>query len=431
MSPLFKKYRPNVKIDDLCYKAIRGKDAPCENCPLKDVFVEFKDQKFENKTMVSSVLHYLSVPQFEATIVIEEKQEQTLFNTKPIEVEDIDNALGIKNVNRLHLDVDELMTSKQSGYITLINVCDYLKNIETSSQKDVDEAMTIIDDRLKIQGYKDFIYRYNDSTLAVLIFTARKTEALEKVESIFNDLSREISLLEYNVKWDYNLSLIRYPNDIRNISRLEKVLNTARDESIALGLNSIYVFGDKGGRRAERGQYVLDLIDEAIAKDEFELFIQPIVSSKDDRTPIYGEALLRLKDHNKNFVSPSEFVPIANANNRMFGVEMTMLNQIGELWRANGYTIFQHAGVEKLSINISASTLQNPDFVAKVTQICKKFKFGKKFLQFEITEKVVEENIDIITNHIKDLAQYNISWAVDNFGTGYSDFSELLRIGFD
>ena len=323
------------------------------------------------------------------------------------------------------------MTSKQSGYITLINVCDYLKNIETSSQKDVDEAMTIIDDRLKIQGYKDFIYRYNDSTLAVLIFTARKTEALEKVESIFNDLSREISLLEYNVKWDYNLSLIRYPNDIRNISRLEKALNTARDESIALGLNSIYVFGDKGGRRAERGQYVLDLIDEAIAKDEFELFIQPIVSSKDDRTPIYGEALLRLKDHNKNFVSPSEFVPIANANNRMFGVEMTMLNQIGELWRANGYTIFQHAGVEKLSINISASTLQNPDFVAKVTQICKKFKFGKKFLQFEITEKVVEENIDIITNHIKDLAQYNISWAVDNFGTGYSDFSELLRIGFD
>ena len=159
MSPLFKKYRPNGKIDDLCYKAIRGKDAPCENCPLKDVFVEFKDQKFENTTMVSSVLHYLSVPQFEATIVIEEKQEQTLFNTKPIEVEDIDNALGIKNVNRLHLDVDELMTSKQSGYITLINVCDYLKNIETSSQKDVDEAMTIIDDRLKIQGNKDFIYR--------------------------------------------------------------------------------------------------------------------------------------------------------------------------------------------------------------------------------------------------------------------------------
>ena len=431
VSPLFKLYRPNIKVGDLCYKAIMGKDAPCANCPLKDVFVEFKDSKFENKTMVASVLHYLSVPQVEATIVIEEKQEQTLFNTKPIEIGDIDNALGIKNINRLHVDIDELMTSKQSGYITLINVCDYLKNVETTSQKDVDEAMTFIADRLKIQGYKDFIYRYNDSTLAVLIFTAKKTEALEKVESIFNNLSREITLLEYNVKWDYNLSLVRYPNDIRNISRLDKVLNTARDESIALGPNSIYVFGDKGGRRAERSQYVLSLIDEAIQKDKFELFIQPIVSSKDDKTPIYGEALLRLKDHNKNFVSPGEFVPIANANNRMFGVEMSILNQIGELWRANGYTIFQHAGVERISVNISASTLQHPDFVTKVTQICKKFKFGKKFLQFEITEKVVEENIDIIANHIKDLAQFNISWAVDNFGTGYSDLSELLKIGFE
>ena len=431
ISPLFKEYRPNVKIGELCYKAIRQKDAPCENCPLKEVFVEFKDPKFENKSMIASVLHYLSAPQVEATIVIEEKAEKTLFNTKPVELGDVDSVLGIKNANRLHVDIDELMSSKQAGYIVLVNVCDYLKNVETTSQKDVDDAMMVITDRLRTQGYKDLIYRYNDSTLAILLSTPKKTEALEKAEELFKSLSNEISLLEYNVKWNYNLSLIRYPNDIRSGSRIEKVLNTARDESIALGPNSIYVFGDKGGRRAERNQYVLDLIDEAIAKDKFELFIQPIVSTKDDKTPVYGEALLRLKDHNKNFVSPSEFVPIANANNRMFGVEMSILNQIGELWRANGYTIFQHAGVEKISINISASSLQNPDFVTKVAQVCKKFKFGKKFLQFEITEKVIEENLDIIANHIKDLAQYNISWAVDNFGTGYSDLSELLKLGFE
>ena len=431
VSPLFKEYRPNVKIGELCYKAIRNKEAPCENCPLKDVFVEFKDAKFENKTMVASVLHYLSVPQVEATIVIEEKEEKTLFNTKPIEIGDVDNSLGIKNAHRLQVDVDELMTLKQTGYIGLINVCDYLKNIEISSQKDVDEAMAVVTDRLKILGYKDMVYRYNDSTLAVLLLTARKNEALEKAEEIFKSISNEISLLEYNVKWNYNLALVRYPNDIRNISRLEKVLNTSRDESIALGPNSIYVFGDKGGRKAERTQYILDLIDEAIQKDKFELFIQPIVSMQDDKTPIYGEALLRLKDHNKVFVSPSEFVPVANANNRMFGVEMSILNQIGELWRANGYTIFQHAGVERVSVNLSASTLQNPDFVSKVVQICKKFKFAKKFLQFEINEKVVEENLDIIANHIKDLAQYNLSWAVDNFGTGRSDLSELLKVGFE
>lgn len=427
ISDSIKDKKPEIQEGDFCYQAIKGEKAPCAHCPLKESIIEYHD-KVENKDLVSSILTYYISPNIETAILVEEKQKD---NTSTLQIDDMDPYISIQSISALKKKVSALLGKKSIGYIALLDIDSYTKQVELISQDEVNKALSILCDKLQANGYQDKIYRFNDSTLAFVLENCPRPEALAHIEKIFDISSQDIQLNEYELKWNYHCSLVMVPNDIRDINRFDRVINTAREESIALGLNCTYIYGEKGGRQSERKKYILDFIDEAIEKNKFEIYIQPIVGLADEKTPLYGEVLLRLKDPQRGFIPPNEFIPIANANNRMFGIEMSILNQVGDLWKTYGFTIFHHVGVERISINLSSSTLNNPDFVAKVTQICRKYKFAKQFLQFEINERILKENLDVIVGHMKDLKEYNISWALDNFGTGNSDLNDLLLLGFN
>lgn len=428
ISDTIKEKIPDIKVGNVCYKKIANKNKPCLKCPLKEAIVTYENDLF-GKDLVGSILNYFIAPSIEAAVLVENKE--VVETNKNIIIDDIDSILSIKNINALYKDFDEIIKAKAKGYIALLNIDNYNNQVEFISQEEMNKLLIILCNKLQAIGYNDNIYRFNDSTFVFILNEAKRPDALASIEKIFETAYEPIQTGDYEMKFNFHCSLAMFPNDIKDTSRLDRVLNTCRDESIALGLNCTYIYGEKGGRQSERRKYILDFIDDAIAKDKFEIFIQPIVDLSDNKTPIYGEVLLRLRDPQRGFIPPNEFVPIANANDRMFGIEMSILNQVGELWKSYGYNIFHQVGVERISVNISSSSIRNPEFEKRVTQICRKYKFPKNFLQFEINERMIKDNIDDIVNHIGTLKEYGISWSLDNFGTAGSDINKLIEYGFN
>jgi len=160
---------------------------------------------------------------------------------------------------------------------------------------------------------------------------------------------------------------------------------------------------------------------QAMVRDELEIMYQPQVDCVLGRI-IGVEALLRWKHSAKGYISPAEFIPLAE--------EMGLIIPIGEwvLRRACAQMQAWHreSGITvALSVNLSVRQLHDERLVDKVRLILAGTGLEPRYLEMEITENVAmkDEQLDVL----RELRNLGISLSVDDFGTQYSSLSYLKR----
>jgi diguanylate cyclase (GGDEF)-like protein/PAS domain S-box-containing protein len=136
------------------------------------------------------------------------------------------------------------------------------------------------------------------------------------------------------------------------------------------------------------------------------------------------EALLRLPHPNLGSVSPDRFIAIAEENGLIHSLGKWVLEEACRqlmLWNA------KRESPVCVAINISPLQLIRPDFLTEVQQAVSESGIDPKWLEMEITERVVL-NVDEIGKRMTELAAMGIRFAVDDFGTGYSSLQHLHRL---
>ncbi|MBR0894060.1 EAL domain-containing protein [Bradyrhizobium tropiciagri] len=162
---------------------------------------------------------------------------------------------------------------------------------------------------------------------------------------------------------------------------------------------------------------------EAMAKDEFSLFYQPLYDLHLDR--ICGfEALLRWHHPKRGLVPPDQFIPIAE--------EIGLIGPLGEwvLNRACEQAV-TWPGEMKLAVNVSAVQFRDPDFIDVVVNALAASKLSPRRLELEITESVFLANSNETLATLHKLKAQGVRIALDDFGTGYSSLSYLRSFPFD
>ncbi|MPM33915.1 hypothetical protein SDC9_80496 [bioreactor metagenome] len=146
------------------------------------------------------------------------------------------------------------------------------------------------------------------------------------------------------------------------------------------------------------------------------LQFQPILNLKTNS--ICGfEALARLRTEKLGYVSPTEFIPIAEKTKLIIPIGKEIIVQALQfLNKINGH------GNEAVSvaINVSAIQLLRPDFTSSLLEIIQKMKVNPQNIGIEITESVFSSDYDYINAIILELREAGLHIAIDNFGTGYS-----------
>lgn len=140
------------------------------------------------------------------------------------------------------------------------------------------------------------------------------------------------------------------------------------------------------------------------------------------------EALIRWKDKDGAFISPADFIPIAEKNGTIIQIGDFVLDaSIGTFmeWKKRfNYNMF-------LSINISSIQYSRPDFVPKVMACVNKFGMDPNELELEITESVLIDDFKAVVNKMEELRDYGIKVSLDDFGTGFSSLSYLRGLPID
>jgi diguanylate cyclase (GGDEF)-like protein/PAS domain S-box-containing protein len=170
-------------------------------------------------------------------------------------------------------------------------------------------------------------------------------------------------------------------------------------------------------------------IREGLESGQFEVFYQPIVSAHTGRL-IAAEALVRWNHPTRGFVTPSEFIPVAEAT----GLIVLLGRQVlwdalrqAQVWRQSGMV----DGDFYVSVNLSAHQLQEPDLVDDVSRALADSGLPPEALVLEVTESALIENLDVTLPRLQALSGLGVRLAVDDFGTGYSSLSYLADLPID
>lgn len=168
------------------------------------------------------------------------------------------------------------------------------------------------------------------------------------------------------------------------------------------------------------------IVDDAIENESFEVFIQPIFDLKTKKFT-GGESLIRLRDPDGKLISPALFIPEAEKNGTILELGDISIKKTCEFIR-DGH--LQELGIQKININLSMVQCMQDNIVEHIIEILDQFDIPKSMIRFEITETITATNPDKLKEVMEDLGSYGIEFALDDYGTGYSNTSRLLEFPF-
>ena len=168
-------------------------------------------------------------------------------------------------------------------------------------------------------------------------------------------------------------------------------------------------------------------LHDAIEMKSFMLYFQPQFSTKTGK--LRGcEALIRWQDTEGNFISPAEFIPLAERSGGIIAIGNWVLNEAMMTylhWRNQ----LGFSGI--ISINISAIQMKKENFVSNVLGIIRRLNIDPGDIELEITESVFIDDFDEMIEKISALREYGIRISLDDFGMGYSSLSYLKNLPID
>ena len=168
-------------------------------------------------------------------------------------------------------------------------------------------------------------------------------------------------------------------------------------------------------------------IRRCIHEHRFEVYYQPTYYLDEYR--LHGaEALVRMHDDTVGFVSPEEFIPMAEQMGVIEQIDDYVLSEVCA-FLASGVPA-QH-GMDCINVNLSVIQCMRPGFFEHIIGIVDSYRIDHSLINFEITESVGAENYEKLAVVAHRLKSAGFSLSMDDYGTGYSNMEGIFSLNFD
>ena len=218
-----------------------------------------------------------------------------------------------------------------------------------------------------------------------------------------------------------------YPGDGADVDTLLRNADAAMYHAKEHGRNNYQFFTQDMNARALERLSLERSLRRALERDELRLHYQPQYDIASGRM-VGMEALIRWQHPEHGLVLPGRFMQFAEESGLILPIGEWVLQEACRQNRA-----WQDAGLPRLrvSVNISALQFRQADFVDTVERALAVSKLDPRALELEVTESVIMQEAERVTESLRRLKDMQLELAIDDFGTGYSSLSYLKRFPID
>ena len=345
----------------------------------------------------------------------------------------IDDLTGLPNREFVSREIPKLIGQAQAAgrTLTLILVAfDGLKRIEaTLGQETADDALIAAVERLKEVVGPSALIAYLRGWDVLVVYPEepglrRPTNIARAIAAAF---TAPIALAQNMIFPGPRIGLAAYPKDGMTADALLKNVRTALSDWTVEDAESFTRCIPDMERAAHRRLIIETQLRTALERNEFLLNYQAQMDANGEHL-VGAEALLRWRNPVLGFVSPVEFIPIAEESGLITAIDRWVLETAckeAQTWTAHG------GGHIRIAVNVTANQFQNQDFVRFVSKVLRDTGLAPRRLEVELTERIFLKDGGDVHENVKWLSKLNVHLAIDDFGTGYSSLKTLKSFPFD
>jgi diguanylate cyclase (GGDEF)-like protein len=252
-------------------------------------------------------------------------------------------------------------------------------------------------------------------------------DARRVATKILEALSHPIELKDRSMSCTVSIGIATLPSNGTDPRELVRKADTAMYHAKKRGRNRFEFYTEDMNEAVMRRVKLEGGLRTASEDATLRLHYQPLFDLRRERI-VGAEALVRWQHQELGFLPPDDFVPLAEETGQIVPVGQWVLQ---EACRQNASWQRESNEGFRVSVNVSARQLQEPDFVAQVRDALGSNELKPELLDLEITESSLVHDAEVTVNALHALKELGVHLSIDDFGTGYSALSYLKHLPID
>lgn len=329
--------------------------------------------------------------------------------------------------NALYRDVllDEVALNYKSRspfFIFFIRIHDFKILADSLGQDSVNEMLSDVVSFLTVFTRGTNVFRVDDNVLAVKMKIMKE----EQMENMIKAIAQRFKQAWKNGAMKAILSAsyvkAKCPEDVPTYEDFVHLISVVgRKEGI---IDHVYGADEIIGEDYEKD--IIEAIKRGLEKDKFQVYYQPIFSTKEKRI-VAAEALVRLNDDKLGFISPEVMVPLAEREGYILEIGKKVFTEVCRFFMEENLTAF---GIEYIEVNLSVKQCMHHELAKNFLEIMKEYGLRNSQINFEITESSAMVSNAALISNINYFEENGVSLSLDDYGTGYSNVSYLYQMPF-
>jgi diguanylate cyclase (GGDEF)-like protein/PAS domain S-box-containing protein len=334
--------------------------------------------------------------------------------------------------NRLQLTKQTLGSIKSaqitagSVVLVLININRFQEINDTLGHNNGDRILLQYAKRIQtIMPDYCTLFHIGGDNFAILLTNFDSANINTFIHRIEATLQRPFSTERYNLSVDSSFGVAAFPEHAHNEVQLMQFAEIALKRSKEF-MSGVEVYNPNLDPFSVKRLMITSHMRHAIKNGEFSLYYQPKVQGP-GAIPHSAEALIRWSHKEHGFITPSEFIPLAEKTGYIREITHWVINDVLQQmaqWQERGIKI-------PIAINISAHNLLDPKFVQLICDLTQQWQVPHHRLTLEVTETAVMMDPEFTIAALNRLNDQGFNIAIDDYGTGYSSLSYLKQLPAD
>ena len=344
-----------------------------------------------------------------------------------------DFLTGLPNRRKFESEfVKAVETAKRDNRMLslLIIDLDRFKNVNDALGHAVGDKLLIeVSKRIsQVCGNSSFLARMGGDEFAVIIEDITGMDvSIGLSQRIIKKFKEPFFIDDFELYITTSIGITFAPFNGDDAQTLLKNADIAMRRAKEAGRNDYYVYTPSMNIETFKKYSLEKGLYNALKNNEFYLEYQPKVNPKTGRME-GAEALIRWKHPEWGIVSPGEFIPLAEESNFILNIGDWVVEQVCQTlkeWQEKGLKLVP------ISVNVSYKRFTKTDFLKSIVTIVKKTGIHPSFLEFEITERSMIQNEEVVRSVMAKMQALGFKFSLDDFGTGQSSLSNLSTFEID